>query len=119
MQMRRKQGFNELEFFSDVKKRPGMYFGTPSLISLRDYLGGMEHAFSYFYDYEEIPLTYFRSFVTWYYSEVLDDQNGYACWWNHILYTSGHNDCYAFELFFAVFERYLHDVHHTGLPAAE
>ena len=44
--MRVTREFDELKFFADVKKRPGMYFGNPSLLSLRDWLFGMEYAFS-------------------------------------------------------------------------
>jgi hypothetical protein len=55
--MRDTQEFDELIFFADVKKRPGMYFGQPSLLSFRDVLAGMEYAFSFFTD--ETPLRYF------------------------------------------------------------
>ena len=111
--MRTAQEFDELTFFADVKKRPGLYLGGSSLLSLRDQLMGMKYAFSFYSD--EPPLRYFLGFVEWYHNEILDDQNGYACWWNHLLYTSGNNDSYAFERFFAVFERYLHDVHDKSL----
>ena len=112
--MRVTREFDELKFFADVKKRPGVYFGNPSLLSLRDQLFGMEYAFSFYTD--ETPLRYFRHFVTWYQSEKVDDQNGYACWWNHLLYICGNDDRYAFECFFIIFERYLHDVHSISLP---
>ena len=112
--MRVTREFDELKFFADVKKRPGVYFGNPSLLSLRDQLSGMEYASSFYTD--ETPLRYFRAFVTWYQNEKIDDQNGYACWWNHLLYTCGNDDRYAFERFFVTFERYLHDVHHISLP---
>lgn len=112
--MRDTQEFDELNFLADVKRRPAMYFGQPSLLSLRDVLAGMEYAFSFFTD--ETPLHYFRTFVTWYQNEKIDDQNGYACWWNHLLYTCGNDDRYAFERFYFVFERYLHDVHNISLP---
>ena len=112
--MRDTQVFDELKFFADVKKRPGMYFGNPSLLSLRDWLFGMEYAFSCYTS--ETPLRYFRAFMTWYQKEKIDDQNGYACWWNHLLYICGNDDRYAFERFFVLFERYLQDVHHISLP---
>ena len=44
--MRNMQDFDELKFFADVKKRPGVYFGKPSLLSLRDQLFGMEYTLS-------------------------------------------------------------------------
>ena len=116
MNMRNTKEFDELSFFADVKKRPGVYFGQPSLLSLRDQLFGMEYAFRFFSD--ETPLRYFRAFVDWYHREKIDDLNGYACWWNHILYTSCNYDDHAFEAFFVIFERYLHDVHHVSLPGA-
>ncbi len=109
-----KQNFNELVFFSQVKRRPGVYFGKPSLLSFRDQLFGMEYAFSFYC--EECPFKYSRSFVGWYHEEIIKDFNGYACWWNHILYTSGNNDAYAFDSFFQTFEQYLHDVHNVCLP---
>ncbi len=112
--MYQKQKFNELEFFANVKRRPGMYLGQTSLLSLRDQLFGMKYAFSFYCN--ESPLFYFNSFVEWYHNEVLTDKNGYACWWNHLLYTSGNFDSYAFERFFVMFERYLRDVHNLSLP---
>ena len=82
--MHDRQEFDELKFFADVKKKPGVYYGNPSLLSLRDQLPGMEYASSFYAD--ETPLRYFRAFVTWYQNEKVDDQNGYACLWNHLLY---------------------------------
>ena len=105
--------FDELNFFAQVKKKPGLFLGKPSLLSLRDQLFGMGYAFSCCC--KEDPLFYFHSFVEWYHEEVLDDKNGYACWWNHILYISGNDDAYAFQVFFNMFERYLQDKHGLGL----
>ena len=106
--------FDELVFFAQVKKIPALYFGKPSLLSFRDQLFGMKYAFSFCC--QESPLKYFNLFVTWYHEEIIKDLNGYACWWNHILYTSGNNDAYAFESFFIEFEKYLRDVHNVCLP---
>ena len=106
--------FNELIFFAQIKKRPGLFLGKPSLLSFRDQLFGMDYAFS-FYN-QESPLKYFNSFIRWYHEEVLKDLNGYACWWNHILYTSGNNDACAFDSFFSIFERFLRDVHNVCIP---
>lgn len=106
--------FDELAFFAQVKKKPGLFLGKPSLLSFRDQLFGMDYAFSYYC--QESPLKYFKLFVTWYHEEILKDRNGYACWWNHILYTSGNDDVYAFESFFRIFEGYLRKVHHIYLP---
>lgn len=106
--------FDELHFFAQVKKRPGLFLGNPSLLSFRDQLFGMSYAFSFCC--QESPLKYFNLFVDWYHKEILQDLNGYACWWNHILYTSGHNDADAFKTFFSVFERYLDTVHNLCLP---
>ena len=108
--------FDELMFFAQVKKRPGLHLGQPSLVSFRDQLFGMSYAFSFYC--QESPLKYFSLFVDWYNKEILQEIDGYACWWNHILYISGNNDAYAFECFFRVFERYLHDVHDICLPDA-
>lgn len=97
--------FDELIFFAQVKRRPGCFLGKDSLLSLRDQLFGMQYAFSFCQI--ENPLKYFSSFVEWYQNEVINDLDGYACWWNHILYISGNNDADAFHMFFEYFERYL------------
>lgn len=111
------RGFDELAFFARVKKRPGMFLGKPSLVSLRDMLGGMRYAFSCCH--QKDSLKYFDQFIAWYHREKLKDRNGYACWWNHILYTSGNNDVYAFESFFRYFEQYLREAHDLCLPQVE
>jgi len=106
--------FDELVFFAQVKKKPGLFFGEPSLLSFRDLLFGMEYAFCFYC--QESPFKYFSLFVTWYHEEIIKDRNGYACWWNHILYISGNDDAYAFESFFREFEKYLRNVHNVCLP---
>ncbi|MBE6665886.1 MAG: hypothetical protein E7603_06695 [Ruminococcaceae bacterium] len=106
--------FDELVFFAQVKRRPSLFLGKLSLLSFRDQLFGMNYAFSFYC--QESPLKYFNLFVTCYHEEIIKDLNGYACWWNHILYTSGNNDAYAFESFFIEFEKYLRDVHNVCLP---
>lgn len=108
--------FDELTFFAQVKSRPGMYLGSASLRSLRDQLFGMDYAFSVCG--AEDPLKHFHSFVTWYHENVICDLNGYACWWNHILYISGNDDTYALKAFFDRFEQYLLDQHDLSLPDA-
>ena len=111
------KSFDELAFFASLKKRPGMYLGKPSLLSLHDQLFGMTYAFS-FYETED-KLRYFNAFVHWYHTEVIRDANGYACWWNHLLYVCGNDDRCAFERFFELFERYLNDAHQISLPTIE
>ena len=109
--------FNELRFFAEVKKRPGMFFGKPSLLSLRDNIFGMSHAFEICgYDNQ---FKFFCLFTDWYFENVIENQNGYACWWNHILYVSGNDDVYAFHTFFNLFEKYLKDMHNLSLPEIE
>ena len=108
------RSFNELVFFAQIKKRPGPFLGKPSLLSFRDQLFGMDYAFSFCC--KESPFKYFHLFVTWYHEEIIKDLNGYACWWNHILYTSGNDDACAFKSFFREFEKYLRDVHNVCLP---
>lgn len=109
--------FDELRFFAQMKKRPGLFLGKPSLLSLRDQLFGMGYAFSCCC--KEDPLFCFHSFVEWYHEEALEDKNGYACWWNHILYTSGNDDTYAFYAFFTAFEAYLQEKQGLSLPDAD
>jgi len=106
--------FDELEFFAKVKKRPGLFLGSPSLLSLRDQLFGMDYAFSFCT--QENLLKYFHSFIIWYHEEVIKDLNSYACWWNHILYISGNDDAFAFDSFFTLYERYLRENHNLLLP---
>ena len=105
--------FDELNFFAEVKKRPNLFFGKPSLLSLRDYIFGMEHAFSVCYS--EDQLKYYHKFTQWYYNNS-PDKNGYVCWWNHILYISGNFDDQAFNRFFYIFEKYLKEEHNLYLP---
>lgn len=106
--------FDELEFFAKAKKMPGAIYGRPSLLSFRDHLFGMEYAFSFCC--QESPLKYFRLFTERYHKEIIKSRNGYACWWNHILYTNGNSDESAFWDFFCIFERYLLEVHNVRLP---
>ena len=106
--------FHELDFFARIKKRPGMYFGRPSLRSMADMIAGMCHAFCLCGREDQFPL--FLAFVEWYQKEAIRDQNGYACWWNHLIYISGGEDREAFFSFFSVFERYLKEVHGKTLP---
>ena len=110
----RECNFNELVFFAQIKKRPGLFMGKTSLLSFRDLLFGMHYAFSFCC--QDSPFRCFDLFVAWYHEEIIKDLNGYACWWNHILYTSGNDDAYAFEAFFIEFEKYLRDVHNVCLP---
>ena len=105
--------FDELNFFAEVKKRPNLFFGKPSILSLKDFISGMSHAFSAC-NYEN-QFKLFSSFTQWYYDN-LTDKNGYACWWNHIMYISGGDDVAAFHSFFRIFEQYLKDVHNVSLP---
>lgn len=112
--MKDTKDFDELKFFAEVKKRPGMYCGVSSLRSLRDYISGMEYAFSFSFD--ESPLRYFNAFINRYQTETIKDTNGYACWWNHLLYICGNDDREAFDRFFVLFERYLHDAYQASLP---
>ena len=111
-----KRTFDELIFFAQLKKRPGAFLGQPSLMSLRDYLFGMDYAFS-FSDQKD-RLQFFHRFTAWYQKRYVDDENGYACWWNHMLYVCGNMDALAFDMFFAHFERYLQEVHNIRLPEA-
>ena len=115
--MNRENRFDELRFFAQVKKRPGMFLGKTSLISLRDYYFGMQHAFDICTG--ENQFKYFGLFTDWYFENVVMDENGYACWWNHLLYVSGNNDDLAFHNFFCEFELYLKDFHNLSLPEAD
>ena len=105
--------FDELKFFSEVKKRPNLLLGKPSILSLRDFILGMQYAFSAC-GFEN-KFKYFNLFTQWYYN-YSTDKNGYVCWWNHIMYISGGFDDKAFYRFFEIFENYLKEVHNLYLP---
>ena len=110
--------FDELALLSKIKTKPGLYFGRPSLKSLRDMLGGMSYAFSVCGQPD--ALFYFSHFTKWYNAQLMEkDKNGYACWWNYILYISGGFDDQAFFNFFRAFEKYLMDVHKLTLPPSD
>ncbi|MBE5804435.1 MAG: hypothetical protein E7316_07985 [Clostridiales bacterium] len=110
--------FDELIFFAKVKKSPGMFLGRKSLTSLRDQLFGMIYAFSICGHPDALKL--FKSFIEYYNNNLfLTDKNGYVCWWNHLLYTSGGMDEEAFDLFYRSFESYLMKEHNLKLPEVE
>ncbi len=109
--------FDELMFLAQMKAKPGLYIGCKSLLSLRDYLFGMQHAFLIVYQQNAFP--YLKQFIDWYQANKIHDRNSYACWWNHILYTSGGFDDHAFDSFFKVFESYLQKEHGVALPEAK
>ena len=110
-------GFDELMFFAQMKAKPGLFIGRKSIISLRDYLHGMGHAFRYSGE-GEIP-RYFSAFAKWYIDAKIGCWDGYACWWNHILYICGNHDDMAFDCFFSSFESYLMEQYGLSLPEAE
>jgi len=110
--------FSELAFFARVRKCPAAYLGRKSLTSLRDQLFGMIHAFSICGHPDAFRL--FKGFIEDYNNRLfLTDKNGYVCWWNHLLYTSGGMDDAAFDLFFRRFEAYLQKEHGVMLPEGE
>lgn len=107
--------FDELAFFAKVKQRPGMYLGKKSLLSLRDQLFGMTFAFRACGHPD--ALYYFTAFIETYNKQLLElDGNGYACWWNHLIYTSGNCDNLAFDAFYINFESYLKREYQLTLP---
>lgn len=108
--------FDELKFLKNLKKRPGSYLGRKSLLSLRDHVFGMSYAFAVCGKGD--ALKYFHGFIEWYNKQLFEtDQNGYVCWWNHILYTSGNHDDMAFDSFYGKFESYLRKEH--GITLSE
>jgi len=106
--------FEELKFLAEVKRRPGMYLGEKSLKALRDWLFGMRFAFEACGQGD--ALKYTDEFIRWYNTQVLADRNGYACWWNHILYISGNLDSLAIDNFFRQFEGFLEEKYGLKLP---
>ena len=107
--------FDELLFLAQIKKRPGMYLGRKSLTGLRDYLSGMHHGFAACGRSD--ALKWSVSFADYYNNQLFqNDQNGYACWWNHLLYISGNMDDAAFDAYFMKFEAYILEKHDLKLP---
>ena len=95
-----------------------MFFGRKSLTSLRDQCFGMIYAFSACGHSDALVL--FKGFIEYYNSKLfLTNQNGYVCWWNHLLYTSGGMDDLAFDSFYRQFEAYLLGEHNLKLPEVE
>lgn len=111
------QKFDELSFFSKIKHCPAIFLGKKSLVSLRDYIAGMNYAFSIYI--AENQFKYFHEFIDWYHHNQMDCLSGYSCWWNYILYTSGNDDSLAFDEFFKEFECYLSNVHHRILSTVD
>ena len=110
--------FDELKMFSDIKGWPALYLGEKSLLSLRDLVGGVEYVFRCI-NPGDPGLKYLYGFIQWYTDTYIQDQNGYAAWWNHILYKSRNLDSYAFDCFYRYFEEYLDEVHGIALPEPE
>ena len=106
--------FSELQHLAKIKARPGMYLGRPSLERLRERLWGMEEAFRLCGQRDQ--LKYFFAYTQWYQENRVKDGNGYASWFNHMMYTSGLNDEEAFHSFFRGFERWLKEQHGLMLP---
>ena len=115
--MTQDNSYSELMLFACFKAKPGIYFGSKSLMSLRDQLFGMGYAFGVCGKPDH--LKYFREFIKWYNDEVVRDKNGYACWWNYMLYKSGNSDWHAFDMFFREFEDWLSKAHGLKLPEAQ
>ena len=110
--------FDELLFFAKIKKRPGMFLGEKSLLCLRNQLFGMQYAFSACGRPDALKL--FMDFVECYHQQLfLTDANGYVCWWNHLLYTSGNHADGALDLFFDKFEAHLLSRHQLKLPEVD
>ena len=114
---RNAMAFDELTLLRRIKTRPEIFFGKKSLLSLRDFLFGVDYGISAAKNerYQGSNLPFFTGFVSWYISRFVRDENGYAAWWNHLLYTSGNDDAYAFDSFFVYFEQYLKEEHARGL----
>ena len=108
---------DELSLLRRIKARPEIFFGKKSLLSLRDFLFGVEYGISAAKNepYRGSNLAFFDGFVAWYLRRFVRDDNGYAAWWNHLLYTSGNDDALAFDSFFRYFEQYLKEAHARGL----
>ena len=102
--------FDELKFWTIMKRRPAMYLGKKSIVRLETFLNGISYALNY----NPGRFPYFSGFNDWYMKkEKVDTQRGYVIWWNHILYTNGNMDDEAFDSFLRYFEEYLKEVHNV------
>ena len=111
--------FDELALLRQLKDRPGIFFGKKSLLSLRDFLWGVDYgldiaANGQYKGQTHFPIL-FEGFVPWYIRRYVKDENGYAAWWNHLLYISGNRDDWAFDRFFSYLEEYLNSELHRTL----
>ena len=96
--------FDELKFFAEIKKRPGMFLGSKSINLLVAYINGIRH---HAYD----------NFNDWYMKKhKIEDKNGYVIWWNHILYVCANSDYHAFDRFISEFEEYIAEIYNVKLP---
>ncbi|MBQ6373064.1 MAG: hypothetical protein IJJ45_01110 [Clostridia bacterium] len=104
--------FDELQFFSRLRAKPGLFLGGRRITGLRDMIAGIGYAF----DYADGVFPLFEGFVDWYRENHIKDDHGYAAWWNHLLYANGGRDDRAFDDFMDLFEGYLRDQHQLSLP---
>ena len=115
--------FDELQFLSNIRERPGMFFGEPSLIGLRDLLDGMEWGARIARENAGLPTErlfpiFLDGFLPWYERCCKKDQYSASCW-SHMLYVSFSLDGKAFNLCFELFEKYLKQELGLSLPPAE
>ncbi len=111
--------FDELAFLREVRAKPGMYFGKKSLLGLRDLLSAMELGADAALADTGLPKKtlfpiWWNGFVPWYTERYVNDRNGYAAWWNHLLYVSGNSDDKAFDNCFRCFDEFLRTAREAG-----
>lgn len=109
--------FGEMDFLAQRRRRPGVFWGEPSLRALRDEMAGLRCGFALMGRTDQTPL--FDGFVRWYQGERLPDAGPHATWWNHLIYLAGGSDREALTAFFSAFEAYLQEQHGLALPETE
>ena len=108
--------FDELKFFAEIKKRPGMFLGSKSINLLVAYINGIGHH-AYVNNPYISPVLIYDNFNDWYMKKhKIEDKNGYVIWWNHILYVCANSDYHAFDRFISEFEEYIAEIYNVKLP---
>lgn len=91
------------KFLEDIKKKPGLYIGTKSLISLTYFLDGIFYTLHYLNGQKEYP-NFLEGFQEW--IQIRFDITSTQHWSNIINFYSS-NDVNAFDLFFELLNEFL------------
>ena len=91
------------ELLENIKKRPGMYIGTKSLIKLKHFLDGLFHALCFVDKQNKYPI-FLQGFQEWIQIRYDITSNHH---WSCILNFFSSNEAEAFDLFYEHLEEFL------------